>query len=83
MHKEVLAHMLTAATLLIAKHWKSQENVTIADWVAKLKYICLINKLTATIKYRMGKTNALQTLKWSGVVLLDPNIIREMIRLGH
>lgn len=56
MFKEILAHMLTAATLLTAKHWKSEE-VTIREWIEKVKDMCLVNKLTAIIKYRTGNIN--------------------------
>lgn len=59
--KDFLAHMLTAATLIIiAKPWKTQEKASVTDWIAKVKYMCLINKLTAIIKVRMGNTNALK-----------------------
>lgn len=36
--KASLAHMLTSA-LLIAKSWKVQENLTMFEWVGKVKYM--------------------------------------------
>lgn len=50
--KELLAHILTAATLLIAKWWKLKEEVSVWEWIMKIRYMCLINKLTAIIRNR-------------------------------
>lgn len=35
--KGLLAYMLTATSLLVAKHWKAQEKVTLSDWVVKIR----------------------------------------------
>lgn len=63
MFKELLTHMLTAATLLIVKYWKSDEEVTDREWIEKVKYMCLVNKLTAIIRYRAGKVNVLKAFE--------------------
>lgn len=65
--RELLAHILAAATLLIAKHWKMRRKVTMMDWIGKIQYMCLINKLTVIIKYRGGQINVLNAfeLEWS------------------
>lgn len=63
MRRERLAHMLTAASLLIAKHCKSEEEVTLRDWIKKVTYMCLISKIIAIIRYRLGKYNTLREFK--------------------
>lgn len=61
--KILLAHMLTAATLLIAKPWKSEKELQLMDWIEKIRYMCLVNKLTAIIIYRTGNATALRDFK--------------------
>lgn len=58
MFREVLVHVLTAATLLIAKYWKDQRKVTITDRTAKIKCMCLMNKLATISRIGMGNANA-------------------------
>lgn len=60
--RELLANMLTAATLLIAKHWKAQEELTTTDWTEEVKYMCLVNKLTASIRVRKGKSDGFERI---------------------
>lgn len=38
-HKTLVANMLTAAALLLAQKWKSQEIPTITEWLAKIRYM--------------------------------------------
>lgn len=55
--KEILEHMLPAASLLITKYWKSRKEVSLREWLEMIRYMYLISKLTAIISYRMGKEN--------------------------
>lgn len=78
----VLAHMLTAATLMVGKHWKLEKDVSIKERVEKIRYVCLINKLTAIMRYRPGNSNALTTYcsEWSCFFKPRYNRTNEMIR---
>lgn len=66
MLKVLLAHMLTASSLIIAKHWKAQVEVTLADWIMKVRYMALVNKLMAINRFTLGKMNVLKEyeLEW-------------------
>lgn len=45
--KDLMINMLIAATLLIVKKWKFTKIPTINEWLAKVQYMGLINKLSA------------------------------------
>lgn len=56
----VMAHLLTAVSLLIAKFRKVQQMVAIEDWIRKINYIGFMHKLSAIIRYREGHVNAVK-----------------------
>lgn len=43
----LLANLLTAASLLLAKHWKLQVVPDLIEWLAKIRFTCLMIKLLA------------------------------------
>lgn len=53
-YKILLANLLSATFLLIARGWKLQEAPVIEDWVSKLQETWLLSKLSAMCKYRAG-----------------------------
>lgn len=65
-NKELLANMLAAANLLIAQRWKTGEVPSLDEWLLKVCHLCLLNKLSAACRYRMGSAHALKnnSLHW-------------------
>lgn len=61
--------MLTAATLLIAQRWKSVEVPTLREWLSKVHYMCLVNKLSAMCRYGAGYVNDVKMFVTMGVVM--------------
>lgn len=45
----ILANLLTVASILIAKNWKTNLAPTICAWKSKVRFVCLISNLTANI----------------------------------
>lgn len=56
--KELLAHLLMVASLLIAASWKSDQELAAKAWERKIRYMCLISKLTAINRYSAGRKSA-------------------------
>lgn len=79
----ILAYMLTAALLLVAKHWKTQEGLTISDWVLKLQSICTMSKLTAIMRFRNGQPNALKAFasEWKCFINSKYNPVSQDIKI--
>lgn len=79
--RELLTHMLIAAALLIAEHWKEHEKVTMTEWIAKVRYMCLISKLTAVMRHWGGQSNALNAFKlqWSCFVKSKYSKVQERV----
>lgn len=46
--------------MLIAKMWKLQDTLKLSDWVGKMRFVCLMSKVTALYKYRAGVEQALR-----------------------
>lgn len=59
-HKDLIANMLTAAITLLAQNWKTTKVLSMQEWLLKVCYVCLLNKLSAICKYRTGYLNALK-----------------------
>lgn len=76
-HGALLATMLTAASLLIAKCWKLQEVPHLQEWTAKIKNIWLLSKLSAMCKYRAGDQSALRKFTHQRAALVDSGYINE------
>lgn len=55
----MLIGVLTAASKLIALHWKSEEELLLRDWVNRVREKCLIGKLAVASKYRARNDKAL------------------------
>lgn len=53
-HMMLLANLLTATSLLIAKMWKLEAVPSLEGWTTKIGYIYLISKLSALSKFREG-----------------------------
>lgn len=58
--KDFIAHLLTSATLLIAKRWDMTDVSAIKEWFSKIRYMCLLNKLSAMCTYGVGNVNVLK-----------------------
>lgn len=73
--RKLLVHMLTVATLLIAKQWKLEE-VKATDWIEKLRTVALMSKLSARTRYRAGNQTALEEFRthWHRFVTSKYNI---------
>lgn len=67
--KILLANLLMAATIIIARYWESTIIPSLIEWVSKVKYACLGN-LSVVSKYRLGNTKGLGTFssQWRGFV---------------
>lgn len=52
------------------------------EWIEKVKYMCLINKLTVVIRYITGNSNALSTYnsEWNCFFESNYNRTKKMIR---
>lgn len=59
--KNVVANMLTAASMLTAGKWKTQDIWTITEWFIKVRIVRLLAKLLAICRYRDGNVDALTT----------------------
>lgn len=53
-HQMLLANLLTTASLLIAKGWKLEDPPTLVEWIVKVRLMCLVSKLSALCRYRVG-----------------------------
>lgn len=53
-YRILLANLLTAASLLIAKIWKLGTVPSLEDWITKITYMCPMSKLSSLAKYREG-----------------------------
>lgn len=77
-YKILLAHFLSAASLVIAKPWKLQEVPALEDWVSKFQDIWLSSKLSTVGAGNMGaprKSNSQwAVLIESGYVIRAQNI---------
>lgn len=51
--------MLTALSLLIAYSWKQQEPPSIGEWLTKVRFLCLLNKLSGRCRFRSDDDKAL------------------------
>lgn len=47
-----------AARLLLAATWKSEDIPTGEDWIQKVHYMCLTDRIMALLQFREGKVNA-------------------------
>lgn len=46
-HRTLFANLLSAASLLIFNVWILEELPSIEDWVNKVRYMCLVSKVSA------------------------------------
>lgn len=60
MLRTLLSHMVSAGTLLVAKYWKAQLKLIITDWLRKISYMCLTNKLAAIKRFKKGNLSTLK-----------------------
>lgn len=56
----LLANLLTAASLLLAKQWKSQEVPDLGGWMITVRFTCLMNKSALSL-YRPGVEGVIRT----------------------
>lgn len=66
-HRLLLANLLTAACILVAKTWKLEESPSMEDWIIKVRLICLVSKLSALNGYSRGVDQAITrfTTNWA------------------
>lgn len=62
--KLLLLNLCTAATLLITYRWKSAEVLKKHQWLGKIRYILLMCKLTAIVKYKLGNDSVKFKNQW-------------------
>lgn len=55
--------MLVAAKVLIASYWKQEKVPTTTEWLNKCWFIMIIDKLTKTVQFKMGKLKILERFK--------------------
>lgn len=73
--KQLVTHMLTAVSLLIAQRWKSEELPNIGERLAKVQYLCLLNKLSAMCKLQTGDAHVLEKkLNYNGHFLRPQDV---------
>lgn len=51
-YRLLLANLLPAVSLLVAKVRKLEESPSMEDWVIKVRFMCLVSKLSAMNSYR-------------------------------
>lgn len=74
-HKILLANLLSAASLVIARGWKLQEAPVIEDWVSKFQETWLLSKLSAMCKYRAEDAGALKKFHSQWTALTDSGYV--------
>lgn len=69
-NKKLVANLLTVASDLIAKYWKSDVTLSAKEWKCKSGYFLLMSKLTAIQKYHLCHSQTWQKfyLCWSSNV---------------
>lgn len=62
----LITYMLTASILSVVGKRKSEEIPLVTEWLAKVRYLGLMNKLSAICIYRTGQENAIEnfTMQW-------------------
>lgn len=61
--KILLLNFCIAASLLIASKWKSEVVPNKEEWLARMRYLALMAKLTAVVQYTQGHLMALDQFK--------------------
>lgn len=59
----MLFNLCTRASLLLASKWKTEEVPCEEDWLAKVRYLLLMNKLLAIALYQQGNDLAFWNFK--------------------
>lgn len=67
-HKDLLANMLTASISLLVQNWKTTKVPSKIEWLLKLRYVCLLNKLSADCKYRAGHNTLKNFQEWDAFI---------------
>lgn len=62
-HKELLANLLSASITLSAQNWKTAMIPSMQEWLAKVRHVCLLNKLSTVCKYKAGSFTALRAFQ--------------------
>lgn len=57
--KMLLINLIAAATMVVVRKWKSSELPLVGEWLSKVRYTALMNKLSTICAYRAGDANAL------------------------
>lgn len=83
--KMLLLNLSLAASLLRATHWKSGILPSKEDWWAKLRFILLMSKLTALVKFRQGNLSAITKFKqqWAPFLRYDCNELQDYLQIGQ
>lgn len=59
-NKNLISNLLEAARLVRAQYWKTLEMLLLEIKLQKIRYVLLMDKLSATNKYRLGDSDAIQ-----------------------
>lgn len=69
--KTLLGHLIAAARLLLAAKWKSENLPTRKEWLQKVQYMRLMDKISVLLRLK-GMENMVQKrfkLCWDGMIL--------------
>lgn len=70
--KRLIGHLLTAARVLLAKYWQSLVIPTKEEYCSKIRFVLVVDKLSAIINVRNTLVEAMEKIKrpW-GKLLMD------------
>lgn len=85
-HKDLLANMLTAGIAVLVQKRQTARIPHVREWMLKVCYVCLLNKLSAVCRYRLGNTNALPNIQlqwkvfiWSSYLNAQTVTVKECV----
>lgn len=61
--RRLLVHLIVAARILMASKWKSEKIPSKEEWLQKVQYMCLVDKISLWLKIREGGDEAADLFK--------------------
>lgn len=81
----VLANVLTAACMLLAKVWKTEAVPALREWRQNIYYVFLMSKVTAICKGQLGVSVAYEKLRerWAGYIEYVSSLINDCMMIKY